>query len=586
MEKERDINVFIFPSETSILLALIIIFSLLVMFEISGSLTWILPEFSKTFTSTYLTIERWMAQLLVIPLILIAFFIYFTRPYFIKRKEGLVDLSEYYPLLASAIQDLASKGRVNVPLNLLFSPSETIDIFTLGTNREYMIVLSKGFIDKFGGRDEEFQAIIYHELSHIQLGDIIKTELALGFLLSFFILAVTYSAIGICTVIVRFIRYGPDLGAWQSVYNPGAGTSFNYITNPNLESFIPNLTMNIFTVFISGIIIWFLVRFILQYRELYADAMAARFMGSQEPLSRALIRLQTAAYFINRRRLGFFSLSRPFIVPGYHPPITRREEFLQCPDKFFVSWFSLPFTIGIVAALFLHVLARVQLIYNFPIPPDSLNLINIPVTILAVALLLPKSTARLLISPLTHLSRSHPIVVTQVFMLGFATVVVIDTNISILMQSVIQNLLYTGRDVTFNYHNVFLGMDFGAYNPVIGLIIGEKFALIVFFIMLLSGAIITILLQITGLRVLFKHPSLTLLLIPGVYAISIYLFLSKGNFWATFLLILIGIIILGILWMKYHLCPICNSGVTGFFNANLQCPQCQFDFGWWIRNPK
>lgn len=582
---EQDINPFIVPSETSVLLILILVLPLLIMVEISGSLTWIFPEFSRAFLSTYTPVEQWSAYLLVLGLVVAAVLIYYLRPYIQERREGLVDLRREHPSLADSVMELASRRGVTTPLRLLFSPSAGIDVYTMGTHRESVIVFSRGFLDTFREKKDEFQAILYHELAHISSGDIVKTELALGFLYSFFLLGVSYAIMGTATVIARFLRYGPDLGAWQSVYDPVTRTSFSYIANPDLEVFITNLSLNIFTVLITGVILLILVRFILQYRELHADAMAVRWMGGDEPLRRAFARLQAATYY-SRRRFGFLSQSIRSILPGYHPPVARREAFLQHPDHFFATWLVIPFTIGIVAATLQHVLARIQLNYPGLVPGDPFVFITIPVTCLSVALLLPSSTARLFLTPLHRFTRSHPIVISQVFMAGFAASVLIDTNAGVLIESAARRLLYLGRDVTISYQIGFMDTSLDPFNPAMGLIIGERYALVVCALLLLSGVITSVLLQATGWRTLFTRPALTLLLVPATFALSLYLLVSAGYLTAALVLTVAGMVVLGILIWKYHGCPACRTRVTGAARLNSPCPVCGFDFGWWIRNPK
>jgi hypothetical protein len=397
---------------------------------------------------------------------------------------------------------------------------------------------------------------------------------------------------GVAVIAGRFLRFGPDLGAQQHGMFPDPSNPFTGIRTlvssiPNLQTFIPNFMNSVVIMLITAAVLWILLRLILQYRELYADIRTIQFLGDPEPLRKALVRFQ-ALSSRRYRRGGFVSLPTR-ILPGYHPPAAVREQFVREPEKILSAWFASPFIIGIIAA-------AIQL--DFPqwgqshgitmTPFEPVIPVFYPVTILIAILLLPKSTAALLATPPFRLSRSHPLVVVVMVTGGITAGVFLKTNLWMILSMLLEQALYAGGPsvVTVSYSYTFLGASWPVFVPVIGLVVGGFQGAGILAVLLLSGIVTRALLQCPSLKLLSAHPVLTLLVIPGSFAIAVTLTALIGLFLLAAILLLGGAAILAALVRKYRFCPGCGKPVTQVFHPALHCPSCTRDLAGWMKNPK
>ena len=290
--------------------------------------------------------------------------------------------------------------------------------------------------------------------------------------------------------------------------------------NPTLQNFIINFSSSIVVVVIVGVSIWFLVRFIIQYRELYADWMTTQMMGESVSLERALTRMQAVAQFqagarLREKRHGFFPHLNSFIVPRYHPPIQDREEFLDNPGRFFSSWLALPFIVGFAGAWFCQMAVIFLAVFQITIDPDSLLVpVFIPGVFLSAALLLPRLTLQ------TFLLRTQTLMAFKSCR-GF-TGIHAGICISVLHNhkykswtcgQVIHQVLLIGSPVTYNGLYSIYGMKFPAYHPAYALIESEFVAVSVLGILLISLIFTHLLVQFTAVQWMFRRPVLSLLIL-------------------------------------------------------------------------
>jgi len=157
------------------------------------------------------------------------------KPHITIKKEKLVDLKMTFPEIDKEIRNLADHIGLEKRFKLLYKDSSGVEIYTFGTHINNYIVLSKGFLEKFMDRKEEYRAILYHEIAHIVNGDIGKTELSLSFLFSFFILGGTCFSINIYNIIMRYLRFGSYLSPPQYYTDP--------ITNIPMPRYTPDISL-------------------------------------------------------------------------------------------------------------------------------------------------------------------------------------------------------------------------------------------------------------------------------------------------------------------------------------------------------
>jgi len=585
---KKDLNVLVFPDETKIFFVLVILLSFAGVLRMLLFFTDLFGEFSRTAFAYRIYVEPDLSFLILIPFIILALLVYSLRPLYLIWKERMVRLEGEAPAIAAEISGLAGSLDMATPVTAMLSPDNGVDIYTFGTHREHYIVMNRGFIDVFHDHAEEFRAILYHELAHIRSGDVKRTELALAFLTSFFCVAVVFLGMGITTITINFFRYGEDLGYtkyYHDYYTDKSG--FHAVSViPALQNFITNFSTAIIIIAIVGVSIWFLIRFIIRYRELYADWMATHLMGESVSLERALARMQAVVLYRGKRH-GFFSHPRCPIVPRYHPTIKDRQEFIDDPGKFFSSGLSMPFIIGFSVAWLFQMMALFQMMGTIPPGPDNMLVsVYIPRVFLAAALLLPRLTSQLVLPHNTRFWYANPVVVSQIFMLGYASSSYIIINLSQVLDTIIHDMLLIGTPVEFNMSYVYLGMAFPPYHPAIALIGAELVAVSVLGILLTSMIVTQLLVEFTAFQWLFRHPVLSFLVLPGTLAAGIVLTALIASPVLALGLLFFMLLVLILARRKFRKCPVCASQVPGSFDPGISCPACGFDFGWWIKNAK
>jgi len=584
----KDLNILLFPDETKVLFVLVVLLSIAGVLRMLLFFPDLFSEFSRSVFATYIYLDRNVSFLILIPFLILALLIYVLRPWYLIYKEGMVRLDEKEPAISAKISELSGHLKLVTPVTALLSPESGITIHTFGTHRQHYIVMNRGFIDKFLIHDDEFRAVLCHELAHIRSGDVERTELALAFLCSFFCFAFVFLAMGMALIVKNYVQYGADLGAAISE----GGSSRPLILNPVLQNFITNFSTGIVVSIIVGIAIWFLIRFIIQYRELYADWMTTQMMGERMSLERALTRMQAVARFqagakMRENRHGFFPHLPSFILPRYHPTIRHREEFLDNPGKFFSPGLSMLFIIGFSVAWFYQL--TVLYLGLFQIPPglDSQIIpVFIPGVLLAAALLLPRLTAQVLIPHEQRTWHSNPVVVSQIFMLGFASVFYLIQNIGLVLDEVVHKVLLISSPAVFSMSYSYHGMNFPTYHPAMALIMGEFVSVSILGILLISLAVTHLLAGFISVRWLFRHPILSLLLLPVFFASAIVVIALTGNPVPALGLLFMGLLVLLLACRKCRKCPVCATPFPGNADHGVSCPACGFDTWWWIKNAK
>jgi len=315
-------------------------------------------------------------------------------------------------------------------------------------------------------------------------------------------------------------------------------------------------------------------------------------MGEHISLERALTRMQAIAHYqegsgIREKRHGF-SLSLPsLIILRYHPTIQHREEFINDPARFFSAGFPLLFVIGFSVACLYQMTILLLGLFKIPPGPDSMLVpVFIPGVLLAAALLLPRMTAQLLVPPARRFRYTDPVVVSQVFMVGFAFALYIIENMSQVLVDVLHRVFLIGSPVVYSQSYGYLGMEFPTFHPAMVFITGEFVAVSILGILLISLTLTSLLIRLPAVSAMFRHPVLSFLVLPAFFAggIVVIALLGSPGLSLGFLAGVLVVLVYGC--RKFRKCPVCSSQIPGDFHSLMTCPSCRYDYGWWIKNAK
>jgi len=170
-----------------------------------------------------------------------------------------------------------------------------------------LIAISTGLLQNMNNNETE--AVIAHEISHIANGDMVTMALIQGIVNTFVIF---FSRL-LARITINFVRSERNIGT-------NSNTTIYYVMSTILEL--------IFGILASIITLWF-----SRYREFRADAGSAKLVGKEKMIS-ALQKLKSShvpneidsimTFFINGRNTSSFN--RLFMS---HPPLDKRIEALR-----------------------------------------------------------------------------------------------------------------------------------------------------------------------------------------------------------------------------------------------------------------
>jgi Zn-dependent protease with chaperone function len=343
ISQERE-NVFLYPSETTILVIISIIISFFIIYlRLQFLLDSLIVLAKFLFNYDFFIYRSWdtpsnsvlheMVHNLVFFFIIITLIIiYFFKPLFIIKWYKFNDLKEQDPDLHLKIIDYARSINIQKTFGILYNASDDVDIFTICSPlRKYMII-SRGFLNKFQTKENEFKAIIYHEMGHIANDDGSKFEisyLSLSFCISLILFSFFLFFLNFLYLIFHtgeFLIIGSDLFGPLTIYFIEYSAFFIYF-------FITLISLN------------YLLYRILRLRELYADAFVLRYIDDEYSLLNSLVRWEMIPYITNRK-LAFHSLYKNFDLFKSHPSFKVRKEYINNPIKFFELNKSLAFIVG------------------------------------------------------------------------------------------------------------------------------------------------------------------------------------------------------------------------------------------------
>ena len=206
--------------------------------------------------------------------------------------------------LVNTVQRQASAAGIGMPEVAIYD-SPDMNAFATGMNRDSALVaVSTGLIHSM--EEEEVEAVLAHEVSHVANGDMVTLALIQGVVNTFVI------------IIARVIGQIVDRAVFKN--EGGHGVGF-FVT-----SIVAELVLGILA---SAIVMWF-----SRYREFHADAGSARLAGANKMIA-ALARLQMAHTGELPDQLTAFGIhgSKGTSLIQYlflsHPPIEERIDALQ-----------------------------------------------------------------------------------------------------------------------------------------------------------------------------------------------------------------------------------------------------------------
>jgi heat shock protein HtpX len=214
--------------------------------------------------------------------------------------DGTEGTTEFW--LVSTVKKLADTAGIGMPEVAVFEGAP--NAFATGAfKNSALVAVSTGLLQSMSR--EEVEAVLGHEVAHIQNGDMVTMTLIQGVMNTFVVF------------ISRVVGYVIDRVVLRNENAPGIGY------------YVSVIVLDIALGFLAAIIVaWFSRR-----REFRADAGAAALMGSNRPMISALARLgglepadlpqAVKTMGINARPGGFMALF------SSHPPIQDRIAALQ-----------------------------------------------------------------------------------------------------------------------------------------------------------------------------------------------------------------------------------------------------------------
>ncbi len=203
--------------------------------------------------------------------------------------------------LVETVRRLAERARIGMPTVAIFEGAP--NAFATGAfKNSALVAVSTGLLESMS-RDE-VEAVLGHEVAHVANGDMVTLTLIQGVLNTFVIF------------LARIVGTLVDRAVFRTERGVGPGY---YIT-----VFVCEM---LFAVLASLIVAWF-----SRQREFRADRGSAEYLGSSQPMVRALARLggkEPAALPESLRAFGINDRPGWMALFSSHPPIEQRIAALQ-----------------------------------------------------------------------------------------------------------------------------------------------------------------------------------------------------------------------------------------------------------------
>lgn len=246
-----------------------------------------------------------------IPLAIIASAMIFAQWYFSDKivlwSSGATIVSkEQYPRLHEIVERLSADNRIPKPKVAIVNSTVPNAFATGKSPKSSLVAVTSGILDLLD--DDELEAVIGHELSHVRSRDVLVLTLA-----SVFSMVAWY--------LVQFGFFGGLQGRGR---NSSGGTA-----------------IVILVALITWVVSFLIIRAISRYREYSADRSGAIMTGKPDKLASALLKISGKMGNIPTKELeNVQKLNAFFIIPALsgssianlfstHPPVEKRVQKLR-----------------------------------------------------------------------------------------------------------------------------------------------------------------------------------------------------------------------------------------------------------------
>ncbi len=232
------------------------------------------------------------------------------RSFNIQLIDKTQSQNQFESWLTAMVEKLAKERNVDMPDVGIYQSPEP-NAFATGWNKNSaLLAVSSGLLQ--GMNEEEVEAVLGHEVSHIANGDMVTLALIQGVVNTFVVFFARVASMIVMQIFSRREENQPQQVQGGFIYQSVA-TVFQLL----------------FGVIASLIVMWF-----SRYREYRADAGSAQYVGKEKMIS-ALQRLQEMTEGPKDNRAPAFNamkISAPSELStlfASHPPIEKRIEALR-----------------------------------------------------------------------------------------------------------------------------------------------------------------------------------------------------------------------------------------------------------------
>ncbi len=250
--------------------------------------------------------------LMLVIVIGMAVFQYYTSDKLALRASGAKIVSpEEAPKLHAMVERLAAMADLQKP-RVAFVDTPVPNAFATGRNQKHAVVaVTRGLWERLD--EQEIEAVLAHELTHIANRDVLVMTLA-----SFFAM--------LAALLTRFGLYAGMFGGGRSSNNNNS---------------VPVWLIVVAVSAVTYVLSWVLIRTISRYREYAADRGSAVITGAPEYLMSALQKISSQITMIPQRDLREVEgMNAFFIIPARvkqsaselfmdHPPLEKRLAALS-----------------------------------------------------------------------------------------------------------------------------------------------------------------------------------------------------------------------------------------------------------------
>ena len=204
--------------------------------------------------------------------------------------------------LVATVQRLANKGNIGMPEVAIYE-GEANAFATGAFKNSSLVAVSTGLLQSM--TNEEVEAVLAHEISHIVNGDMVTLTLIQGVVNTFVVFFAKIVGYFVDRVVLKNDRGGPGIGY--------------YVTDIVCQI--------VFGLLASVIVAWF-----SRQREFRADAGAASLMGTPQPMVNALSRLgglQPGELPKSMAASGISDKAGVMALFSSHPPMEERIAALK-----------------------------------------------------------------------------------------------------------------------------------------------------------------------------------------------------------------------------------------------------------------